>query len=103
MRGPRNDSANYRPISILSVLHKIFEKATLSRLIPYLNSKHLLHDFLFVFQMKPSTEQARMKLLNFLHSALDSGSIPADIFRNIRKTFDSLTHENFLVEYAPFW
>ena len=37
--GPRNDPANYRPISILSVFSKIFEKVMLPRLLKFLKSK----------------------------------------------------------------
>ena len=42
---PRYDSAHYRPISILSVFSKIFENAMLSRLLTFLESKKILHDF----------------------------------------------------------
>ncbi|XP_065571426.1 uncharacterized protein LOC136034173 [Artemia franciscana] len=37
--GSRSDPANYRPISLLSVLSKIFEKAMLSRLLSFLDAK----------------------------------------------------------------
>ena len=91
--GPRNDPTNYRPISILSVFSKIFAMAMLSRFLKFLKSKKFLHDFQFGFRMKHSTEHACVTLLNFIHSALDSGLIPAAIFLDIRKAFDSLTHE----------
>ena len=35
-------------------------------------------------------------LISFLHTALDSGKIPAAIFLDVRKAFDSLTHKMFL-------
>ena len=37
--GSRSDPANYRPISLLSVFSKIFEKAMLSRLLSFLDVK----------------------------------------------------------------
>jgi len=43
-----------------------------------------------------------MTLLNFIHSALDSGLIPSTIFLDIRKTFDSLTHEILLSKMSHF-
>ena len=52
--------------------------------------------------MKHSTEHACITLFNFVHSALDSGSVPASIFLDIRKVFDSLTHEILLSKMFPF-
>ena len=52
--------------------------------------------------MKHSTEYACMTLLNFIHSALDLGLIPAAIFLDIRKAFDSLTHEILLSKMSHF-
>ena len=43
-----------------------------------------------------------MTLLNFIHSALDSGLTPAAIFLDIRKAFDSLTHEILLSKMSHF-
>jgi hypothetical protein len=97
--GSRNDLANYRSISILSVFSKIFEKAMLSRLLTFLKSKNFLHDFLFGFRMKHSIEHACITLLNFIHSALDSGLIPAAIFLDIHKAFDSFYQKSMKFFY----
>ena len=91
--GRRNDPAYYRLIFLLSVLSKIFEKTMLSRLLDFIQAKSFFfHDFQFAFRAKHSTEHACVTLLNFLHTALDSGLIPAAIFLDVRKAFDSLTH-----------
>ena len=34
--------------------------------------------------------------MNFIHSAIDSGHIPAELFLDVRKAFDSLTHQILL-------
>ena len=52
--------------------------------------------------MKHFTEHACMTLLNFINSALDSGLIPNAIFLDIRKVFDSLTHEILLSKVFYF-
>ena len=90
------------PIPILSVFSKIFEKALLSRLLTFLKSKKFLHDFQLSFRIKHSTEHAYITILNFIHSALDSGLIPAVIFLDIRKAFDSSTHESLLSKMSHF-
>ena len=94
--GSRSDPANYRPISLLSVFSKIFEKAMLSRLLSFLDVKNFFHDFQFGFRANHSTEHACASLLNFIHSAIDFGLIPAALFLDVRKAFDSLTHQILL-------
>ena len=42
-----------------------------------------------------------MTFLNFIHSALHSGLIPAAVFQDI-KAFDSLTHEILLSKMSHF-
>ena len=73
-----SDPANSRPISLLSVFSKIFED--------------FLHDFQFGFRANYSMEHAGAALSNFIHSAIDSGHIPAASFWDVHKAFDSLTH-----------
>ena len=94
--GSRSDPANYRPISLRSVLSKIFEKAMLFRLLSFLDAKDVLHDFQFGFRVSHSTEHACAALSNFIHSAIDSGHILAALFLDVRKAFDSLTHRILL-------
>ena len=92
--------ANYRPISLLSVFSKIFEKAILSRLLNFLNSRHFFHDFQFGSRAKHSTEHVGATLLNYLNLALDSGLIPAALFLYVRKAFDSLKHKILLLKLS---
>jgi hypothetical protein len=47
-------------------------------------------------------EHPCMTLLNFIHSELDLGLIPAAIFLDIRKAFDSATHEILLSKISHF-
>ena len=94
--GSRSNPANYRPISLLSVFSKSFEKAMLSRLLSFLDAKEFLHDFQFGFRASHSMEHACAVFSNFIHSAIDSGHIPAALFLDVRKALDSLTHRIFL-------
>ena len=91
--GNRNDPSNYRPISLLSLFSKIFEKPMQKRLTSFLQSKEFLHNHQFGFRSKHTTEQACTTLIGFLHTALDSGKIPATIFLDVWKAFDSLTYK----------
>ena len=56
--GNGSDPSNYRPISLLSVSSKIFEKPMQKRLTSFLQSKEFLHSHQFGFRSKHTTEQA---------------------------------------------
>ena len=98
--GSRSDPANYRPLYLLSVFSKIFEKAMLSRLLSFLDAKEFSPDFLFGFRANHSTEHACEALLNFIHSAINSGHISATLFLDVREALGSLTHQILLWELS---
>lgn len=55
-KGDRSIISNYRPISILSSVSKLFEKLFVSRLNSYLKKFNLLNDCQFGFRSGSSTE-----------------------------------------------
>ena len=61
--GPKNILGNYRPISMLSSINKIFERNLYNQLIEYINDKKILHPNQFGFRKKHSTEMALNLLL----------------------------------------
>ena len=60
---------NYRPISNLPVLSKVFEKLTLKRFISFVDSHSLLSDSQFGFRRGRSITQAAIKLTNHITNA----------------------------------
>ena len=91
--GDRKDPGNYRPISLLSVFSRIFERAMLKRLVRFLEAKFIFHQHQFGFCAKYSTEHACDRLLQFIRQSLDSNLIPAAIFLDVKKVFDSQIHK----------
>ena len=67
-----------------------FEKAMLSRLLSFLDAKELLYGFQFGFRASQTTEHAWAAFSNFIHSAIDSGHIPAALFLDVRKALKLL-------------
>ena len=59
----------YRPISLLSSISKIFEKAVFFQLSSYLIEINLFHDGQYGFREKHSTELSRMELMDRVISA----------------------------------
>ena len=56
--GNANDEANYRLISVLTVLSKILKAAIYNQLITYMENNHLLTNQQFGYITNRSTEQA---------------------------------------------
>ena len=63
-KGDPTSVNNYRPISILSPLNKIFEKILYSRLTKYINKSKILYKYQYGFRKNHSTEQALIELVD---------------------------------------
>ena len=54
---------NYRPISVIPIFGKIFEKLIHSRLMSFLNKENILFDHQFGFRSKRSTDLAILDII----------------------------------------
>ena len=64
---------NYRPVSLLCILSKVFEKVTYSRLLNFLNHYKVLISNQFGFRKSHSSYMALMVMINELTNALENG------------------------------
>ena len=61
-KGSRLLISNYRPISFLSNLNKIFEKLMYKRIYAFLEKYNILYDLQFEFRAKHSTTHALLSI-----------------------------------------
>ena len=87
---------NYRPISLLSNINKIFEKLVYSRIYSFLNLHNCIYDLQFGFRAKHSTNHALFSLTETIRDALDSGNFACGIFIDLQKAFDTVDHQILL-------
>ena len=85
------DKSNYRPISLLSVFSKIFEKLMMTSLSKYLNDKEIIHPSQYGFQAKKSTQTALQQFSQYLYENLDEGNSVLSIFIDYSKAFDTVS------------
>ena len=60
----KNDISNYRPISILTVISKIFERAALNQLLKYFEKNCLISALQHAYQKNKGTVTCLFELLN---------------------------------------
>ena len=95
-KGSRLLISNYRPISLLSNLNKIFEKLMYKRIYAFLEKYNILYDLQFGFRAKHSTTHALISITEKIRSALDAGKVTCGIFIDLQKAFDTVNHEILL-------
>ena len=83
---------NYRPISLLPSISKVFEKIAHQQLFTYLSRNKLLYKHQYGFIEDRSTELAVLEFLDRIYSHLDAGNIPISIFLDLSKAFDTIDH-----------
>ena len=93
---------NFRPISLLSNISKIFEKAFKNRLVKFLTKNNQLSKKQFGFQNNKSTNDAISLLTTKIAGQLDMGRPCAAVFVDLAKAFDTVCHRKLLskVEHA---
>ena len=87
---------NYRPISLLPSLSKIFERVIFDQLLAYFTNNSLLCVNQFGFRPEHSTELAALKLVNSFIAQMDSNNVPVNIYIDLSKAFDTLNHSILL-------
>ena len=91
--GTKSDPSNYRPISILPTISKIYEKHINHHLMGYLNKFKLLHESQSGFRNKHSCQTALVKLIEKWKACIDNGDIVGTLLIDFRKAFDVVDHQ----------
>ena len=90
------DPENYRPISLLSNINKIFENILHIRLSTFLDVNYCLYNAQFGFRKKHSTTHALIQLTESIRNAIDKGMYACGVFVDLQKAFDTVDH-NILI------
>ena len=88
--------SNYRPISLLCSLSKVFEKAVYKHLYNHLLDNNILTDYQSGFRQGDSTINQLSTLYNSFCDAVDSGKEIRVVFCDISKAFDRVWHKGLV-------
>ena len=85
------DKTNFRPISILPLLSKVFEKIMYDQLYEYIEK--FLNMLLCGFQKNHSAQHALFRLIQSWESELDQNGFVGTILMDLSKAYDCLSHD----------
>jgi hypothetical protein len=83
---------NYRPVSVLPLFSKIFERVMYDRIIKFITKHDILYKHQYGFREKHSTAMALMILTDNILSAIDQGKYYLGVFLDFSKAFDTVNH-----------
>lgn len=94
--GSKSDPGNYRPISVLPVLSKIFERVLYNRLDEHLGAQNFLYKQQYGFRPKSNTLSATVDLITKIKISIDKKQVALGIFVDLKKAFDTISHKLLL-------
>jgi hypothetical protein len=100
--GDQTNISNYRPISLLILFSKIFEKVIYNRLYQHFDSNTIFAPEQYGFRINSSTELATYNLLSNILSGLNNKSIVGSVFCDLMKAFNCVDYE-ILISKLEFY
>ena len=94
------DKENYRPVSVLPLFSKIFEKVIYDQLSQYLEK--YLNSLLCGFWKAHSSQHAPFKLLQVWQEELDKSGFVGTILMDLSKAYDSLPHDLLFEKFEAY-
>lgn len=90
---PAEQLTSYRPISLLPVLSKLFEKLVHKRLMSVVEERNLVPSHQFGFRQKHSTIDQVHRITSVIEQALEDKKVCSAIFLDVTQAFDKVWHE----------
>ena len=83
---------NYRPISVLPILNKVFEKLIHNQLVTFFEKHNVLSNQQFGFRKKHSTSHAVSFLNEKLIQNFEKGEMSAVLFIDLKAAFETIDY-----------
>ncbi|KAL4143116.1 hypothetical protein QTP88_005482 [Uroleucon formosanum] len=99
---PKNEPSSYRPISLLPVLGKLFEKVMLKRIRPILKFHKIIPNTQFGFRENHSTTHQIYRIVDKIASSFETKNFCPGVFLDVSQAFDRVWHTGLLFKLKMF-
>ena len=91
---------NYRPVSILPVVSKFFERAIFKQLVDFF--QNIFHPYLSAFRAGYGCQTALLKIIEDWKKAIDDNQYIAAVLMDLSKAFDCLPHDLLILKLKAY-
>ena len=99
-KGERTDKGNYRPVSILPNLSKIYERCIYKQILSFFDN--IFSKYQCGFRKKYGTQHALLLMIEKWRKSLDNGDIFCAVLTDLSKAFDCLPHDLIIAKLKAY-
>jgi Reverse transcriptase (RNA-dependent DNA polymerase) len=93
---------NYRPISLLNVISKIFEQILLTRLQSHIESSNIMNPEQCGFRKQHSTNHQLLRLTEQITKGFNTNKATGIVFLDIAQAFDRVWHDGLIYKLMDY-
>ncbi|XP_057296305.1 uncharacterized protein LOC130625270 [Hydractinia symbiolongicarpus] len=91
-------SDQYRPVSVLSTLSKVYERCIANQICEYISSENALKDTMSGFRKHHSTTTLLLKIRYDIIKAMEKGEVTLAMFLDYSKAFDTVDFKTIITK-----
>ena len=96
--GPKSLVSNFRPISLLSIIAKIFEKFIFTQTMKIIETNGGLIPEQYGFRPGRSVNLQLLEVLNYINRSVNTGKAVDTVYLDFKKAFDSVPHRRLILK-----